>query len=165
VQALDPVGHRPPVREQPTEPAMVDERHADALRLVLDGVLRLLLRPDEQHRAVPLGEIAHVLRGLVEPLARLGQVDDVDAGPLGEDEAAHLRVPATRLVAEVHPGLQQLAHRGDCHRFSFVVWLALLRRGSGRTDSKSRHPRPRQIRRVVGRERGNSSGRPRISRS
>ena len=38
----------------------------------------------------------------------LEQVDDVDAAALAVDEAAHLRVPAARLVAEVHTGLQQL---------------------------------------------------------
>ncbi len=44
------------------------------------------------------------------PSSRLGleQVDDVDAAALAEDEAAHLGVPAARLVAEVHTGLQQL---------------------------------------------------------
>ena len=55
------------------------------------------------------------LGGLLEVLARLRQIDDVDAGPLGEDEAAHLRVPASRLVAEVDPGLEQLAHRDLRH--------------------------------------------------
>ena len=56
VQPLDPVGDRAPVRQQPAEPAVVDVRHADAARLVADGVLRLLLRADEEHRAVPLGD-------------------------------------------------------------------------------------------------------------
>ena len=79
VQPLDPVGHRPPVREQAAEPAVVDVRHADALRLALDGVLRLLLRADEEDGAVALGEVADELRRLVEALARLRQVDDVDA--------------------------------------------------------------------------------------
>src|SRR5213075_1723378 len=85
-----------------------------------------------------------VLRRLVEALARLGQVDDVDAGPLGEDEAAHLRVPATRLVAEVDSGLQQVAHGGDCHcDSSFRVRLVLLRRGRGAPASSRPAPAPR----------------------
>ena len=91
---------------------MVDVRHADALRLVLDGVLRLLLRADEEDGAAALGDVAEELLRLVEALSRLREVDDVDAAALGEDEAAHLRVPAPRLVAEVDSGLQQLAH-GD----------------------------------------------------
>ena len=61
----------------------------------------------------PSQRLLNVLRRLVEALARLRQVDDVDAGPLVEDEAAHLGVPATRLVAEVDAGLQQLSHRDD----------------------------------------------------
>ena len=94
---------------------MVDVRHVHALGLGLDRVLRLLLRTDEEDGAVALGEVADELRGLVEALARLRQIDDVDAGPLREDEAAHLGIPASRLVAEVHSGFQQLAHGGDCH--------------------------------------------------
>ena len=129
VQALDPVGDRPPVGEQAAEPPVIDVRHADALRLVLDGVLRLLLRADEQDGAAPLRDVAEELPRFLETLRRLREVDDVDAAALGEDEAAHLRVPAPRLVAEVDSGLQQLAHRNrasrNCHEeapsgFSFV---------------------------------------------
>jgi hypothetical protein len=151
VQPLDPVGHRPPVREQAAEPAVVDVRHADAPRLDLDGVLRLLLRADEEDGAVAFGEVAAELLGLLEALRGLRQVDDVDAAALREDEAAHLRVPASRLVAEVDSGLQQVAHR-DCasgcgpsrngHRRllpdSFVV---LRRRGSRRTTREEGHAR------------------------
>src|SRR5207248_1845459 len=59
----------------------------------------------------PRQVVGEALR-LLEERLRLEQVDDVDAVALAEDEAAHLRVPATRLVAEVHAGLQQLA---DAH--------------------------------------------------
>ena len=45
---------------------------------------------------------------LIEKLLRLEEVDQVDAGSLTEDEAAHLWIPAARLVAEVNAGLQQL---------------------------------------------------------
>ena len=51
---------------------------------------------------------ANALR-LREQRLGLEQVDDVDAAALAVDEAAHLRVPAARLVAEVHAGLQQLS--------------------------------------------------------
>ena len=46
---------------------------------------------------------------------RLVQIDDVDAVALAVEEALHLRVPAPGLVAEVHPGLEQLLHRDDGH--------------------------------------------------
>ena len=60
-----------------------------------------------------LGEIPSERMRLFEQLERLREVDDVDPAPLAEDEAAHLRVPAARLVAEVHAGLQQLSHGDD----------------------------------------------------
>ena len=59
-------------------------------------------------RSRPAGQLAgELLRVVQQPLGLL-QVDDVDAAALAEDEAAHLGVPAARLVAEVNPGLQQL---------------------------------------------------------
>ena len=66
-------------------------------------------------RIVPLRSAmlrANVVR-LLEQLLRLREVDDVDAAALAEDEAAHLGIPAARLVAEVDAGLQQLSHRDD----------------------------------------------------
>ena len=99
---------------QTDEPAVVDVRHPDALRLLLDGVLRLLLRADEQDGAAALGEVSHERLRLLQALEGLLQVDDVDAAALAEDEAAHLRVPAARLVTEVDSGFQELSH-ADCH--------------------------------------------------
>ena len=58
VQVRDPVGDRPPVRQQPAEPAVGDVRHADAAGLLRDRVLRLLLRADEEDRAAALREVA-----------------------------------------------------------------------------------------------------------
>ena len=51
-----------------------------------------------------LGECARPL----EQLDGLHQVDDVDPVALAEDVAAHLRMPAAGLVAEMDAGLQQL---------------------------------------------------------
>src|SRR5207248_1060882 len=107
VQPVDAVRDRAPIRQEAAQPAVVHVRHADPLRLVLDGGLRLLLRADEEHRAAALGEVARERVGLLEQLERLLQVDDVDAAPLGEDEAAHLWVPTSRLVAEMDAGLQK----------------------------------------------------------
>ena len=81
--------------------------------MLLHGVLRLLLRADEEHGAAPLGDVAREVVRLLEQLVGLREVDDVDAAALGEDVAAHLRVPAARLVAEVDAGLQQLPHGYD----------------------------------------------------
>jgi hypothetical protein len=55
-----------------------------------------------------MGQRAGELLRLLEQRGGLEQIDDVDAAALAEDEAAHLRVPAARLVAEVDTGFQQL---------------------------------------------------------
>src|SRR5207249_411359 len=115
VQAVDAVGDRAPVRQQPAEPAVVDVRHADPLRLLLDRVLRLLLRADEQYRPVSLRQVAREGVRLLEQSLRLLEVDDVDAAALREDESLHLRIPAAGLVAEMDSGLQKLAHGDNFH--------------------------------------------------
>src|SRR5262249_31430989 len=104
--------------QQAAEPAVVDVRLAGRLGDLLDPVAGLLLGADEQHRAAAVGDLGSEALGLLEQALRLEQIDDVDAGALAEDEAAHLRVPAARLLAEVDSGLQQLldadfGHRGD----------------------------------------------------
>src|SRR5918999_2230673 len=91
---------------------MVHIRHAGPLGLLGDRVLALLLRPDEQDASTALRDVPDECVGFLKELERLLQVDDVDAAALREDEAAHLGVPAASLVAEVHAGLEQLAH-GD----------------------------------------------------
>ena len=75
---------------------------------LLDAVARLLLGADEEHGAAAAGEAVGEALGRSQQRLGLQQVDDVDAAALAVDEAAHLRVPAARLVAEVHAGLQQL---------------------------------------------------------
>ena len=108
VQALDAQRDRLEVRQQAAEPAVVHVRLAGRLGELLDAVARLLLRADEQHGAAAAGEaVGEALRLRRAALGR-DQVDDVDPAALAEDEAAHLGVPAARLVAEVHAGLQQL---------------------------------------------------------
>jgi hypothetical protein len=113
----------------------------------LTYVLRLLLRADEEDGAAALGDVAEELLCLVETLRRLREVDDVDAAALGEDEAAHLRVPAPRLVAEVDSGLQQLAHgdsaSGDCHGKKLLPIRLSYRAGGSRgaPPANERHAR------------------------
>ncbi len=101
------------VGEHAAEPALVDVGHAALLGVRPDRILRLLLRADEQDRAVVRDEIPHErIRGL-DPGQRLLQIDDVDAVALAEDEPLHLRVPTAGLVTEVDSGLQQLLHGDD----------------------------------------------------
>ena len=105
VQAIDAVGDRAPVRQQAAEPAMVHVRHVDPLGLVFNGALALLLRAHEEDRAASLGDVPGEGVRLLEQLQGLLQIDDVDATALREDEAAHLGIPASRLVAEVDSSL------------------------------------------------------------
>ena len=67
------------------------------------------------NRIVPAAgdEVADEAVGLLDQPEGLLQVDDVDAVALAEDEPLHLRVPATGLVPEVHPRLEQLPHGDD----------------------------------------------------
>ena len=80
-----------------------------------DGVLRLLLRADAQHGAAAGRQALDEFVGVLDQLGRLLEVDDVDPAALGEDEPAHLRVPAAGLVAEMNSGLQKLSHGDDSH--------------------------------------------------
>jgi hypothetical protein len=142
VETLDSLGDRAPVRQQPAEPAVVHVRHAYPLGLGFDGVLGLLLRADEEHRPTAAGEIAGEVVCALERVERLAQVDDVDAAARSVQEAAHLGVPAARLVAEVHPGLQQLAHRHHGH-CGFLLFGCVQRRTGlewNRLQSRHRHP-------------------------
>src|ERR671922_34227 len=118
VKPLDPARHRSPVRDQAAEPAVVDVRHANPRRRLLYGVLSLPLRPDEQDGAALRREVAREAHRLLEQVRGLLQIDDVDAAALREDEAAHLWIPASRLVAEMDTGLQQLSHRDSGQRNS-----------------------------------------------
>ena len=113
MEPLDPVGDRAPVGQQAAEPTVVHVRHPGALRVLLDGVLRLFLRADEEDGPAALGEVAGEIVCLLQVLERLLEVDDVDPSALAEDEALHLRVPAAGLVTEVDSGLQQLLHGDD----------------------------------------------------
>src|SRR5207248_4443116 len=53
------------------------------------------------------------------------------------DEAAHLGIPASRLVAEMNAGLQKLAHRYDGHRDQFPFLVVVSASGG---PGWNRHP-------------------------
>ena len=129
VQPLDPVGDRAPVREQAAEPAVVDVRHADALRLALRPASCACFFVPTKSTEPPRSAIARAKSCASSSSSlRLLEVDDVDAAALGEDEALHLRVPAARLVAEVDSGLQELLHGDDGHVMPFLGFGLQFRR-------------------------------------
>src|SRR5262249_44046378 len=82
--------------------------------------------------------------GLLEQLERLLQIDDVDAAALREDEAAHLGIPAARLVAEMDAGLQQLPHRDDRH--GYVLLAVGFRYSRRRARVHRQEPAPPPVR-------------------
>ena len=122
LHAREALGDRLEVGEEAAEPALVDVGLADARRLLGDGLLGLLLGADEEDGAAVGDRLLDEVVRLVDEGERLLQVDDVDAGTLGEDEALHLRVPTAGLVPEVHAAVEQLANGDDGHEpYSFVL--------------------------------------------
>ena len=114
-QAEQSTRDRLEVREHPAEPAGRDERHPDANGVVGDDLLGLLLGPDEQDHAAAMTEIPRVRVGLLEARQGLLEVDDVDPGAFPVQVPAHLRVPTSCLVPEVHPCLEELPPGHDRH--------------------------------------------------
>src|SRR5690606_6485531 len=109
------------VGEPPAQPALVHVRLVHAIRLLGNRFLRLLLRTDEEARPTPRDGLLDEVVGLVDVVQGLLQVDDVDAGALGEDEALHLRVPAAGLMPEMHAAVEQLTNGDDGHGRSPVL--------------------------------------------
>ena len=73
----------------------------------------LLLGAHEQHLTAFGHQIAHIGVSRLNVGKGLGQIDDVDAVALSEDETLHLRIPSAGLVSEVDPGIEQLTHGHD----------------------------------------------------
>ena len=111
LKALDRGPDRDEVGQRTAEPAMGDVELAAAPRLFLDRMLRLTLGADEQQPPPHASHVLDVVRRLAEAQKRLLKIDDVDAVTATEDETAHLRIPAPRLMAEVDTRLQHLLHR------------------------------------------------------
>src|SRR5262249_22942494 len=96
----------------------VDVGHFRFFGPLLDHVARLLLGADEEDRAAAGGELTGEATGVLQQRLGLEEVDDVDPVELAEDEAAHVRVPAARLVAELDAGLEQFWQPCLRHVFS-----------------------------------------------
>ena len=134
VQPLDPLRNRLEVREQAAQPAVVDVGHVGGFRVVADRVACLLLGPDEQHGAAAAGDVRGEHARVLQEHLGLKEVDDVVPVALAEDEAAHLGVPSTCLVAEMDAGLQQLPDSDlshCCYSLVFLVYIARSRASRG----------------------------------
>ena len=102
------------------------QRSASALHDA--GELRL--GADEEDVLAAQDDVARELLRELDLPERLLEIDDVDAVPLGEDEAAHLGIPAAGLVPEVDAGCEESLERRRvgrrllvCHVVRTSVWF------------------------------------------
>src|SRR2546428_387965 len=102
------------IDQRGAEPPRVHVEHPAAVGLLVDRVLRLALRADEEEVLPPRGQLRDEFRGFFELLERLLKVDDVDPVALAEDELLHLRIPALGLMTKVDASLEQFLHRNRC---------------------------------------------------
>ncbi len=139
LHARKTLGNRLEVGEESTQPTLVDVGLADALSLLGDGALSLLLGSDEEDGAAVGNRLLDVVIGLVDVCKRLLQVDDVAARALGQNKALHFRVPTAGLVPEVNAAVKQLADGNDSHgRNPYLARAALRQRRSVPTQLSSR---------------------------
>ena len=113
LQLLEPFDALPDgleVGQRAAQPPVMDIGHAAAFRLFPDRILRLLLGPHEQDVAAGHDQVADLGADVLHHPHGLLQVDDVNPVPSAENVGLHLGIPATGLMAEVHPGLQKLLH-------------------------------------------------------
>src|SRR6185436_14683913 len=110
LQTFDGFLNRREVRQQSTQPTLVDIEHAAAIGFFGDGILGLPLGADEENDLALSRDIGNELGGFLEEFESLLKIDDVDTVALSENVLLHLRIPALRLVAEMYAGLQELLH-------------------------------------------------------
>jgi hypothetical protein len=100
LQALDRGLDGLEVGQHAAQPALVDERHASALRFGGHDFTGLALGADHQDGAAVGGQLRTNFGRFLEHRQRLFQVDDVDLVAMAEDERGHLGVPEAGLVTE-----------------------------------------------------------------
>src|SRR4051812_49392800 len=107
LHALELLLDRLEVGEETTEPTLRDVHRARTLGFLLDDAGDLRLGADEEDALAAQDDIAHELLRDFELTEGLLEIDDVDPVALGEDEAAHLGIPAARLVSEMDASGEQ----------------------------------------------------------
>src|SRR5713101_3511987 len=99
---------------------MIHEERAALLGFFSHSLLRLPLGAHEQYGSAVRRNFAYEFARFAEHLQSLLQIDDMDAVAFPENVLLHFGVPAARLVAKVHSGLQQLLHGNfNCQVSSF----------------------------------------------
>src|SRR5690606_18593247 len=108
------------VGQHAAEPAVVDVRGTATGGFFSDDLAGGALGAYEQDLVLAGSQLLNEGQGLVEHRQGLFQVDDVNLVARAENVLAHFRVPVTGLVAEVHTGLQHIAHVDLGHDSSLI---------------------------------------------
>ena len=115
--------YRREVGQHATQPTFVDVRHPHAGGLFLNGLLSLFLGANEQQRAAVGHGFLNEFVSNIDVSDGLLQIENVNAGTVGQNKPLHLGVPATGLMPEMYAAFQKLAHGNDCHVASFFqLW-------------------------------------------
>ena len=110
VQAIDSGANGLEVGERTAEPSLVDIEHIATLCFLLDCVLGLFLRADEENGFAVLNDaLDELISGFYVVNGDL-KIDNVDIVSRCIDVLAHFRVPTFRLVSEVHACFEQGFH-------------------------------------------------------
>ena len=105
------------VREESAEPPFGDEHRSGTFRLRADNLRQLRFGTHEENVVATHDDVAGQLLSDFDLPQGLLQIDDVNPVAFGENEPAHLGIPPSRLVSEMHAGREELLHRGlhVCH--------------------------------------------------
>ena len=97
---------------------MIHERHTATVSFLFNHCTGGSLGTHEQNLAAVSRYLLQITHGVIEEGKGLFQVDDMDVAPRTKNVRGHLRIPITRLVAEVNTGFQHLTHRYIRHFYS-----------------------------------------------
>src|SRR5690606_9945888 len=109
-QALDRRTDGLVVGQHAAQPAMIDVRRAATCCFFANDLASGALGADEQDLVLARSQLFNELQRVVEHRQGFFAVDDMDLVARAENVLVHFRVPVTGLVAEVHTGLQHVAH-------------------------------------------------------
>ena len=98
------------VGQHAAQPAVIDERRATTSSFFANDLASGTLGADEQDLVLASSQLLNESLSFVEHRQGFFEVDDVNLVTRAENVLAHFRVPVTGLVAEVHTGLQHIAH-------------------------------------------------------
>ena len=108
------------VGQHAAQPAMIDVRRTATCCFFSNDLASGTLGAHEQNLVFARSQFLNERQRVVEHWQGFFKVDDVDLVARAENVLAHFRVPVTGLVAEVHTGLQHIAHVDLGHDSSLI---------------------------------------------